>query len=201
MHLRSPIDRPSSRRAQRHLVIGAGTALLLCIAACGGASSNAPATSAPAQGTVTSAPATSAPASTASGGAHEFKGTLTVTGTVSQSTTFTQSLTYLPSCADLAKDGMSGQTWSIPQPSSQTFYLNWNVSPYTGPGTFTDPTLFEDSVEVDAPYQGTTDEFDQVDGTTLSITVNSDGSGSATFQNLQDGDQLPVSGTETWTCS
>jgi hypothetical protein len=112
-----------------------------------------------------------------------------------------QSLTYLPPCSDLAKTGMGSQTWSIPQSDSQTFTLNWNVTLYTGPGTFTDPSVFQNSVEVDAPYQGTVDEFDQVDASVLAITVNSDGSGSAKFSNLQDGDQLPVSGTDTWTCS
>jgi hypothetical protein len=96
---------------------------------------------------------------------------------------------------------MANQTWSIPQSNSQTFTLNWNITPYNGPGTYTDATDFQNSVEVDGSYQGTDDQFDQVSGTTLSITVNSNGSGSATFSNLQDGDQLPVAGSETWTCS
>jgi hypothetical protein len=114
---------------------------------------------------------------------------------------FTESLEFLPSCSVLAQGGEQG-TWSIPQPTSeQTFALNWNVTPYTGPGTFTDPTLFQDSVWVYAPYQGSTDQFNQISGSVLSITVKSDGSGSATFSNLQDGDGLALSGSETWTCS
>ena len=32
-------------------------------------------------------------------------------------------------------------------------------------------------------------------------TVNADGSGSATFKNLQDTDGNAVNGSETWTCS
>jgi hypothetical protein len=36
----------------------------------------------------------------------------------------------------------------------------------------------------------------------MSITVKADGSGSATFQNLQDEyTGAAVNGTETWTCS
>jgi hypothetical protein len=193
MTFQAVLARPLSRRVRRHLIAGAGALVLLCTAACGAASSTAPATGTPAQGAATATPASS--------GSHEFKGTLTVTGTVSQSLNFTQDLSVLPSCSDLAATGMAGQTWSIPQPSSQAFSLNWNITPYSGPGTFTDPSLFQDSVDLNVPYQGSDDQFDQVDGTTLSITVSSDGSGSATFQNLQDGDQLPENGTETWTCS
>lgn len=111
------------------------------------------------------------------------------------------SLTDLPSCSSLAQNGAGDQTWSLPSSDSETSYLNWNVQPYTGPGTYTDPSVFENSVELDAPYQGTVDEFDQVSASVLSVTVNSDGSGSPTFQHLQDGDQLPVNGSETWTCS
>ena len=175
---------------------GAGALLLLCASACGASSVASSSSGAAAGGAVSSAASTAA-----ASGSHEFTATLKVTGTVTQSSTFTETLEFLPACSTLASTGESG-TWSIPIDTSEdTFSLNWNITPYTGPGTYTDPNSFQDSVEVDAPYQGTTDEFDQVSGTSLSITVKSDGSGSASFSNLQDGDQLPVSGSETWTCS
>lgn len=198
MNLRSLIDISSSARARRRLVGGVGAVVLLCASACG--ASSTPSSSA---GAPTGAASSSSAASTAAAsGGHAFTATLKVTGTVTQSATFTEDLSVLPACAVLAKSGMANQTWSIPQPlTDQSFALNWNITPYTGPGTYTDATAFQDSVDLDAPYQGTADEFDQVSGTTLSITVNSNGSGSATFSNLQDGDQLPVAGSETWTCS
>jgi hypothetical protein len=198
INLRSLVDIPSSARARRRLVGGAGTLLLLCASACGASSTASPSAGAPTGGAASSSAASTAAAS----GTHEFTATLKVTGTVTQSATFTQSLSILPACAALAKSGMANQTSSIPQSlSNQNFSLNWNITPYNGPGTYTDATDFQDSVDLNAPYQGTTDQFDQVSGTTLSITVNSNGSGSATFSNLQDGDQLPVAGSETWTCS
>jgi len=198
MNLRSLVDIPSSARARRRLVGGAGALLLLCASACGASSTASSSASAPTGGAVSTSAATTAAAS----GTHEFTATLKVTGAVTQSSTFTESLSILPACAALAKSGMANQTWSIPQSlTNQNFSLNWNITPYNGPGTYTDATDFQDSVEVAASYQGTDDQFDQVSGTTLSITVNSNGSGSATFSNLQDGDQLPATGSETWTCS
>jgi hypothetical protein len=129
--------------------------------------------------------------------AHEFSGTLSVSGATTQTATFTETLENLPACSVLAKTGADG-TWSIPQPDSNTFSLNWNISPYSGPGTFTNPSDFQDSVELDAAGQ----EFDPVASSTLLITVNADGSGSAKFSNLQNQyTQAAVNGTETWTCS
>lgn len=83
----------------------------------------------------------------------------------------------------LAKTGIQG-TWSIPQPSaSRTLVLNWNITPYNRPGTFTKRAAFAGSVELDAP-QG---QFTPVAASVLSITVNPDGSGTATFSELKDG--------------
>ena len=188
-----PVLRVHNATRVRRVLLGAAAALFIVgAAACG--SSSAGSLSGPSS-------LSSALSSAASSGTHEFSASLSATGTVTQSTTFTETLEFLPSCSTLAKSGESG-TWSIPQSLTNTsFTLNWNVTPYTGPGTYTDPKAFQDSVELDAPYQGSSDAFDQVSGTSLSITVNSDGSGSAKFTNLQDNDGLDESGTETWTCS
>lgn len=127
---------------------------------------------------------------------HEFQATLEITGAEQQSLTFTESLSVLPACSVLAVTGAQG-TWSVPQPSSQTFLLNWNITPYKGPGTYTAKTAFQGSVEVDTPK----DQFTPVPKSVLSITVKADGSGSATFQNLQDSTGAAIKGSETWTCS
>jgi hypothetical protein len=133
-----------------------------------------------------------------SGGSHQFTATLTVRGAVSFTLTFTQPLSVLPACPEIAKTGFTGKTWSIPQPNTQNSKLNWNVQPYNGPGTYSDPKTFGNSVELTGPKG---DEYDQVDASVLSVTVNGVGAGAATFQNLQDSDEKSVSGVETWTCS
>lgn len=178
---------------------------IVAVSACGSSS----ATTGPAANPTSAANATNAPVATsqaagpttapaAGGGTRQFKATLTVTGAVTKKVDFTQPLTALPPCATLAQAGFSG-TWSIPQPNTNDFKLNWNVDGYKGPGTYADASAYDNSVEFDGAGG---EEFDQVDASVLSITVNADGSGTATFQNLQD--QMmdkSVNGTETWTCS
>jgi hypothetical protein len=135
-----------------------------------------------------------------SGGSHQFAATLTVTGEVKFTVTFTQSLSVLPACSVLAKTGFSSNTWSIPQPNTKDSNLNWNVQPYTGPGTYSDPTTFGDSVDLNGP-KGEQYDQDNANSFVGSVTVNADGSGSATFKDLQDSDGNAVNGSETWTCS
>ena len=186
---------------RRFGLILAGAALV--IAACSSSTASAPVTNGPALAGPTSAPGSTSQAANpttapVSGGSHQFTATLTVTGAVKFTATFTQPLSVLPACSALAKTGFSSNTWSIPQPNTQDSKLNWNVQPYTGPGTYSDPKTFGNSVELTGPKG---DEYDQVDSSVGSITVNADGSGSATFKNLQDSDEKAVSGIETWTCS
>jgi hypothetical protein len=177
----------------RRGLLGAAAILIVAGAAACGTSSN-PASS------IANA-VSSALSGAASSGTHEFSASLSITGTVSKSTTFTETLEFLPACASLAKTGFSG-VWSLPVPASaNATYLNANVETYTGPGTYSNQSVFQDSVTLYAPYQGTIDEFNQVSGSNVSVTVNSDGSGKATFTMLQDNDQLNENGTETWTCS
>jgi len=186
---------------RRFGLILAGAALVL--AACSSSTTAAPATngSAAAGSTNTAGAASQAANPTSSqvaGGSHQFAATLTVTGAVKFTLTFTQSLSVLPACSEIAKTGFTGKTWSIPQPNTQDSKLNWNVEPYTGPGAYSDTKTFGNSVELTGPKG---DQYDQVDSSSGSVTVNADGSGSATFQNLQDSLSKAVSGSETWTCS
>jgi len=178
-------------------------AAVFVAAACGSSTSASTATNGSVSAGSTNAAGAASEAANAttapvSGGSHQFAATLTVTGAVKFTLTFTQSLSVLPACSSLAQTGFTDKTWSIPQPNTQDSKLNWNVQPYTGPGTYSDVTTFGNSVELTGP-KGT--EYDQVDASVLSLTVNADGSGSATFKNLQDGDGKAVNGSETWTCS
>ena len=186
---------------RRFGLILAGAALVL--AACSSSTASAPPTNGSAPAGSSSAPGSTSQAANpttapVSGGSHQFVATLTVTGAVKFTLTFTDSLSVLPACSALAKTGFSSNTWSIPQPNTQDSKLNWNVQPYTGSGTYSDPATFGNSVELTGPKG---DEYDQVDSSVGSVTVNADGSGSATFQNLQDSNEKAVSGSETWTCS
>jgi hypothetical protein len=133
---------------------------------------------------------------------HEFKATLTVTGAVKRTEKFTENLSVLPKCSVLATGSLpyqKGRGWSLPAGGSSSFSLNWNVSKgFKGAGTYTNPKDFQDSVEFTAPAG----QFDPVSSSVLSVTVKSNGSGKATFKNLQDGyTNAAVSGNETWTCS
>jgi hypothetical protein len=186
---------------RRFGLILAGAALV--IAACGSSAASAPAANGsapagPSRAAGSTGQAANPTTGPVSGGSHQFAATLKVTGAVKFTLSFTDSLSVLPACSALAKTGFSSNTWSIPQPNTQDSKLNWNVQPYAGPGTYSDRNAFGNSVELTGP-KGT--EYDQVDSSVLSVTVNADGSGSATFKNLQDSDAKAVSGSETWTCS
>jgi len=176
------------------LMVGAAAGLI-ALAGCSGGSSPA----APAANQSGGKPAASAVAAgPVPGGTHEFQGVLTVTGATSQSVKFTEPLENLPSCADLAQTGEQG-TWSIPDPGSDTFDLGINATPYKGPGTYTAMSTFTNSTWLVADNQ----QWDPVSASVASVTVKSDGSGSASVTDLQN-EYTPgpnVTSTETWTCS
>jgi hypothetical protein len=181
----------------RRAVIGFSLGCCIAVVSACGSSGTASSTVTGSPNTAGSSSQVSSPTSGAvSGGTHEFNATLQVSGAVTQSLNFSQPLTDLPACSTLAQSGFQG-IWSIPEPNSETFYLNWNVTPYTGPGTYADASTYEGSVELDA--NGV--EFDALPASVLSVTVKADGSGSATFQNLQDEyTGSSVDGSETWVC-
>lgn len=181
-----------SRQTRRRVIISALALLLLCSVACGVAVEASPGAGGPARDL-----APTPPAATPSG--HQFTATLEVTGAVTQSRSFTMDLTGLPSCSALA-DGAYDGTAMVPFPHAGTLRLDWNMDRYPGPGTYTDPSSFANSVDLTVPTGGELDEYQEVPGSVLSLTVNPDASGSATFQDLQDWQNHSVSGSETWTC-
>ena len=170
----------------------------LLIAACGSSSTATDATH------LGGGPSQAAGATTGavSGSTHAFAATLSVTGAVPKSASFTESIAGRPACAAFAQAGIAAgihpKVWYLPNNSDSSFLMTWDVLTYTGPGTYTDPSTL--SVSLSAAG----DQFVALTPTssTLSVTVNADGSGSATFSNLQDqATKAAVSGSETWTCS
>jgi hypothetical protein len=188
---------PSVRRSAAGIVALASVALL--IAACGSSSAATDATNLGGS----SSQAADASAGAVSGGTHEFSATLSVTGAVTKSASFTEGIAGRPACAAFAQAGIPGtgvnpKLWYLPNNPDSSFLMTWDVLTYAGPGTYTGSAA--NSVNLGAGGQ----QFVALTATssTLSVTVNADGSGSATFSNLQNQTtKAAVSGTETWTCS
>ena len=188
---------PYVRRSVAGIVALASVALL--IAACGSSSTATDSTNLGGS----SGQAAGATAGVVSDGTHEFTATLSVTGAVTKSASFTQGIAGRPACAAFAQAGIPGagtnpKLWYLPNNPDSTFLMTWDVLTYTGPGTYTGSSA--NSVNLSAGGQ----QFVALTPTssTLSVTVNADGSGSATFSNLQNqATSAAVSGTETWTCS
>ena len=191
-------DEIASVRTSQCCGIVALASVALLIAACGSSSTatdtaNMAGSSSQAAGATTGA---------VSGGTHAFAATLSVTGAVTKSASFTESIAGRPACAAFAQAGIAAgvhpKVWYLPNNSDSSFLMTWDVLTYTGPGTYADPSTL--SVSLAAAGE----QFVALTPTssTLSVTVNADGSGSATFSNLQDqATKAAVSGTETWTCS
>jgi len=188
---------PSVRRSVAGIVALASVALL--VAACG--SSGTPTNVSNPGGA--SSQGAGATTGGVSGGTHEFTATLSVTGAVTKSASFTEGIAGRPACAAFAQAGIPGtgvnpKLWYLPNNPDYTFLMTWDVMTYTGPGTYTGSAA--NSANLAAGGQ----QFVALTATssTLSVTVNADGSGSATFSNLQNqATKAAVSGTETWTCS
>lgn len=122
---------------------------------------------------------------------------LTGTDPVSGSFTDPNAGSGFPSCSQYASDTNRGFGWAGPgaqsaqvQGKSITALMTIAQGAYHGPGTYANP-LKSLTIGSDEFYIGTS-----------SVTMNSDGSGSATFTNLTsplaNGSE---SGTFTWTCS
>jgi hypothetical protein len=198
MNLRSLVDVQSSARARRRLVGAAGALLLLCASACGASSVASSSAGAPNGGAVSSLPEVTA----APGGTHQFSATLTVTGAVTKSASFTELIGGRPACAAFAQaginDGSHPSVWYLPNNSDYTFLMTWDILTYHGPATYTD----QSTMSVDLTAGGQQFVVLTPTSSTLSVTVKADGSGSATFANLQNqATKAAVSGSETWTCS
>ncbi len=86
--------------------------------------------------------------------------------------------------------------------------INAMIQSYKGPGTYTGSQYVVDvSAMSTAPTNGLPNSalpdtnWLPSSSSVLSITVNADGSGSASFTNLQTSGQAPVRASETWTCT
>lgn len=133
-----------------------------------------------------------------------YKVTIHLTGAATVDFSVTSSHSFgIGSCADRALHGQEpGKSYfSIPAPSfNPTAAFVITIREYTGPGTYDQSHMLGASASV-----GTTTSFIMVDppATTLSATVNPDGSGNVTFTGAHqlDPSQPTLSGSITWTCT
>ena len=134
--------------------------------------------------------------------------TLTVSGAVSGTATYTTSASNGSSCSQYAQGTTDPTQFDIPEGDNKATIdgqvLQIGVVADTGwhgPGgypnlTFSDPedmTVIVDQSSSNEPFQPTP-------GATQSLTVSTKGSGTFTFTNWQDAGQRSESGTESWTC-
>lgn len=134
--------------------------------------------------------------------------TLTVSGAVSGTATYTTSASNGAGCSQYAQGTTNPAQFDIPEGDNKTtidgqvFQIGVVAdSGWLGPGsypnlTFSDPedmTIIVDQSSSSEPFQPTP-------GATQSLTVNTNGSGTFTFTNWQDAGQRSESGTEGWTC-
>ena len=149
-----------------------------------------------------SAPAAVKPPSTGGGGV-TLHATLTLTGQVSGTATFTQRNTDVASCSAYAA---STDKLMLPRDdgaklgNGQKVELDDGPEHYHGPATYAAVDLDQASATLTI---GDTDESYQpaAKDSTRSLTVKPDGSGSYTFGNWHDPDDHVESGSLTWTCS
>jgi hypothetical protein len=134
--------------------------------------------------------------------------TLTVSGAVSGTATYTTSASNGSSCTQYAQGTTNPTQFDIPEGDNKTtidgqvFQIGVVADTgWHGPGsypnlTFSDPedmTVIVDQSSSNEPFQPTP-------GATQSLTVNTNGSGSFTFTNWQDAGQRSETGTESRTC-
>ena len=213
-------SRSSGGGATAVVIIGA-IVLGTLTSACSSAASRSPVTQ----------PAASLSARSASGGTSGtspvpsrgfyFRGTITITGAATVTTTFVQLNAAVgggdvsaerdqQTCAKAAAVGdanfgigASGDTWQVPNKISDisapaTVNVTVASSRWKGPGTYgTDALLGTSGVRInDATY------YDVRSASAATLTVNPDGSGSLTFQDAPvSGQSAPIiSGSVNWTC-
>jgi hypothetical protein len=125
----------------------------------------------------------------------DFTGFAPIQGSFTDSSTASSAT----SCSDYASNGMKPIAgWFGPDPSGSTiggqtveFSLSVDLNTFRGLGTYPGDS-----------FMALTIGSDLYAGGAKSITINADGSGSATFENAQAAGANQVeSGTITWTCS
>lgn len=169
---------------------------LLAAPACHGHADKAASSSQP------SAPSAAPPAPTGAG-AVTLHATLTLTGTVNGTATFTETSNDFTSCTAYAakRDRFElPRAENVKLSSGQTAELEDSPEAYHGPDTYTAAELDQASATLtigdsDEPYQPAPKT------STRTLTVKSDGSGSYTFGNWIDPGSHTESGSLAWTCS
>ena len=129
--------------------------------------------------------------------------TLTLSGTLAGTVSYTQSSNAFQSCADYAAkrdefDLPHADTMKLP--SGETVDLHDSPEHFNGAGTYEAAQLDQSSATLtvndsDEPYQP------GAKGSTRTLTVKPDGSGTYTFSGWLDPGSKSESGSLTWTCS
>ena len=144
--------------------------------------------------------------------------TVSVSGGITFTGSFDDPLP-IKTCADAVKHGTiipgSGgvQEFLVPSPpqtpdgnpgpvsSGHTFETDAGVMPYHGPGIYTGSALNATQMEVDKPPSSEERGVFAFPTGIGTMIINSDASGSFEFNQLQDPNDVRISGKVTWTCS
>ena len=129
--------------------------------------------------------------------------TLTLSGTVNGTVSYTQSTNDFQSCAQYAakRDELDlPHADTVRLPSGETVDLHDSPEHFNGPGTYEAAQLDQSSATLtvngsDEPYQP------GAKGSTRTLTIKPDGSGSYTFSGWLDPGSKTESGSLTWTCT
>jgi hypothetical protein len=168
-------------------------------------------------------PSTATPPSTAAAasGPAVLQVTVQLHGAVAASASYVATAKQASSCADLAQNGSEGssKTFAVPGPLAADYdepalpaslrsppvSIGLYVQPYSGPQSY-DPThgmqgaQFLDSLTTN-PLAAKQVHYDAMTSSTESVTVNSDGSGSASFEGWTDRHGGGTAGGSLhWTC-
>jgi hypothetical protein len=134
--------------------------------------------------------------------------TLTVSGAVSGSATYTTSASNGSSCSQYAQGTTNPSQFDIPEGDNKTtidgtvFQIGVVADTgWHGPGSYPNLTFSDpDTMTVIVDQSSSNEPFQPTPGATQSLTVSTSGSGTFTFSNWQDAGQRSESGTESWTC-
>ena len=122
-------------------------------------------------------------------------------GPVNLSQDFTDSGATATSCTVAAggKGDENSGTWSVPlnQTGVDPPTMVGLITHYTGPGTYSASDMTSETAATDLSYS-----FVPTSSSVIAVTVNADGSGSASYTNLQDSSNPGNENANmTWTCS
>jgi len=128
--------------------------------------------------------------------------TLTISGKVNGTATFTQHTNDVSDCAAWAAkrdDFTMPRDDGAKMANGQTVFLDDNPGHYHGPGMYAAADLDQNAATLS--INGSDEPFQPGKDSTRTLTVNADGSGTYAFANWIDPGSSKESGTLTWTCS